>query len=256
MNEEKLFALCKSLFWGICILLFPILSGTLSVVFSLGTIEVLFLQGTFMLLALIIPLIFILAKKWRWSEIGFVKIDINECKKVIYFLPMSAIFIPVAVKGFHMKSAGYVLGNLFLYLMAGIAEEVCFRGIIPKYLNKAFSPKGVILLSAIIFGIGHMATAFTTNNGTEIFLTVLNAFIFGWLAIEMTVISKNITPAILLHFMFDFETKIVVMHGTELLIAECIRGIIMFVEAIWLAGLANGNKQILREYAQKRRAKK
>ena len=243
MNKEKLFALCKSLFWGICILLFPILSGILSVVFSLETIEMLFLQGTFMLLALIIPLIFILTKKWRLSEIGFAKIDIKECKKVIYFLPVSVIFIPTAVKGFCIKSTAYVLGNLFLYLMVGIAEEVYFRGIIPKYLNKAFSLKGVILLSTIIFGIGHMATAFTANNGLEIFLTVLNAFIFGWLAIEMTIISKNITPVILLHFMFDFETKIVVMYGNELLIAECIRGVIMVVEAVWLTGVANRNKQ-------------
>lgn len=256
MNKEKVFALCKSLFWGICILLFPILSGILSVVFSLGTIEMLFLQGTFMLLALTIPIFFVLAKKWRWSEIGFAKIDISECKKVLYFLPVSVVFIPTAVKGFCIKSTAYVLGNLFLYLMVGIAEEIYFRGIIPKYLNKAFSLKGVILYSTIIFGIGHMTTAFTTNNGLEIFLTVLNAFIFGWLAIEMTVISKNITPVILLHFMFDFETKIVVMHGTDLLIAECIRGIIMFVVSIWLSGLANGNKRILREYSHKGRTKK
>lgn len=81
---------------------------------SLETIDTLFLQGTFVLLSLIVSLIFILAKKWRWNEIGFAKIDINGCKKVKYFLPIFAIFLPVIVKGFYITSSAYVLGNLFL----------------------------------------------------------------------------------------------------------------------------------------------
>lgn len=235
MKKEKAVALWKSLLWGICMLLFPILSGTLSVVFDLETIETLFLQGSVMLLSLIIPLFFILVKKWRWNEIGFAKIDINGFKRAMYFLPLLAIFIPAAAKGFFIRSAAYALGNLFLYLAVGIAEEVYFRGIVPKYLNEAFSWISVILFSSVIFGIGHIASAFTTNNGLEICLTVLNAVIFGWLAMEMTMICNNILPGMLLHFLFDYETKIVVMHGNELLIAECIRGTVMVIAAVWLA---------------------
>lgn len=241
MRQEKRVALWKSLLWGICILLFPILSGTLSAVFSLETVETLLLQGNFMLFSLLIPLVFVLTKKWSWSGIGFAKIDVSACKKVLYFLPLLAVFLPAAGKGFQMESAAYGLGNLYLYFMVGLAEEVYFRGVIPRYLNKAFSRKGVILLSTVIFGIGHMAAAFTASSGLEIFLTVLNAFIFGWLAMEMTVISQNIMPAVLLHFLFDFETKIVVMQGRELLTAECVRGVIMAAGAVWLT-IAAKNK--------------
>ena len=92
----------------------------------------------------------------------------------------------------------------------------------------------MIFLSAVIFGIGHIASAFTASNGSEVLLSVLNAFIFGWLAIEMALICKNIMPGILLHFMFDFETKIVVMDGNDLLAAECIRGVVMVLAAVWL----------------------
>ena len=73
-------------------------------------------------------------------------------------------------------------------------------------------------------------------------MTILNAFLFGWLAIEMKIISKNITPVILLHFFFDFETKIVDMNGNVLLIAECVRGTIMFFAAVWLAAVIQKNK--------------
>ena len=91
------------------------------------------------------------------------------------------------------------------------------------------------MFSAIIFGIGHIATAFTASNGLEVCLTIFNAFLFGWLAIEIELISKNIVPAILLHFFFDFETKIVAMDEAALLIAECVRGVIVLAAAVWLA---------------------
>ena len=61
----------------------------------------------------------------------------------------------------------------------------------------------------------------------EVCLTIFNAFLFGWLAIEIELISKNI--------FFDFETKIVAMDETALLIAECVRGVIVFAAAVWLA---------------------
>lgn len=242
-SKGKLVALFKSFLWSVCILVFPIISGALSVILSLGLIETLFLQGSFMLISLVIPLIFIVSGKWKLSEIGFDKYDIECSKRAYHFIPLIAILIPVAVQGFYFKSAAYVFGNLMLYSSVGIAEEVYFRGIIPKCLNKAFTLKGVILFSTAFFGIGHIATALTMNNGFEVFLTVLNAFIFGWLAMEVAVISKNIVPVILLHSMFDFETKIVVISGNDLFTAECIRGVIMVVIAVWLAIVASENSQ-------------
>ena len=235
--KHKVLAICKSFLWCFVILIFPIVSGAVSVIFSLDTDTTLFVQGTFMTMAFIVPAILVFIGKWQWRDIGFAPFDYKECKRAFYFIPLLVLFIPAAIKGFYVKSIGYITGNLFLYLFVGLSEEVYFRGIIPRYLKKEFSIKGIILWSAFIFGIGHAATAFTGSNGCETALTVLNAFIFGWLAIEMTIISSNIIPAVLLHFLFDFETKIVVMDGNELLTAEIIRGIIMFIIAIWFAGV-------------------
>lgn len=235
--KHKVLAICKSLLWCFVILLFPIASGTISVILTLDTITTLFLQGIFMALALIPPAAFVFSGKWQWREVGFTPFDLKGCKKVLFFIPLLVIFVPVAIKGFYIKSIGYVIGSLFLYLFVGISEEIYFRGIIPQYLKKEFSTEGIVLLSTIIFGIGHVATAFTGSNIFEIILTVLNAFIFGWLAMEMTIISSNIIPAFLVHFLFDFETKIVVMNGKELLVAEIVRGILMFIIASWFAAV-------------------
>lgn len=235
--KNKILVIFKSILWCLVILLFPIISGALSVIFSLDTVITLFLQGTFMVMALIPPAIFVFSGKWHWSEIGFKKMNVRSCKKGGYFIPLLVIFIPVAVKGFYVKSIGYVFGSLFLYLFVGISEEIYFRGIIPRYLKEEFSTKGILIVSTFIFAIGHIATAFTANNVFEIALTVLNALIFGWLAMEITIVSSNIIPAILLHFLFDFETKIAVMNGRELLMAESVRGTLMFIIACWLSSV-------------------
>ena len=233
--KDKVVAISKSLLWCFVILLFPIASGTLSVILSLDTITTIFLQGTFMVLALIPPAILVFSGKWQLRKVGFASFNLKGLKRVLYFMPILVIFVPVAIKGFYVKSIGYVVGSIFLYLFVGIAEEVYFRGIIPNYLKKEFSTKGIVLWSTLIFAIGHVATALTGSNIFEITLNVLNAFVFGWLAMEMTIISSNIIPAFLVHFLFDFETKIVVMNARELLIAEIVRGIMMFIIASWFA---------------------
>ena len=157
---------------------------------------------------------------------------LSICKSLLWCF---FIFVPVAVKGFYIKSIGYVLGCLFLYLFVGISEEVYFRGIIPRCLKEAFSAKGILIASTLIFAVGHIATALTGSNISEIALTVLNALIFGWLAMEITIASSSVVPAALVHFLFDFETKIVAMNGRELLIAEGVRGVLMFIVAGYFA---------------------
>ncbi len=70
----------------------------------------------------------------------------------------------------------------------------------------------------------------------------INAFLFGWLAVEIELISKNIMPVILLHFLFAFESKIVAMNEIMLMLAECARGAVVFIAAIWLATVIQRNR--------------
>lgn len=236
-------AVGKSLLWCFIMLLFPIASGTLSAVLSFDAIETLLLQGLFMLMAMIPPVAFVLRGTWHWRDIGFARFNAEHCKKVLYFFPLLVIYVPAAVKGFTVKSPGYVLGNLFLYLSVGISEEVYFRGIVPNYLKKEFTAGGVVLLSTLIFGVGHIAAALSGMDTFEIVLTVLNALIFGWLTMEMTMISSNIVPAIFVHFLFDFETKVAAMSGRELLTVECLRGMFMLILAVWLTVFTNRRRK-------------
>ena len=77
--KSKGLAVGKALLWCLVMLLFPTLSGTLSVVLSLTAVETLFLQGAFMLLALIPPAAFVLRGRWRWEDIGFAPLNFVGC---------------------------------------------------------------------------------------------------------------------------------------------------------------------------------
>jgi membrane protease YdiL (CAAX protease family) len=155
-------------------------------------------------------------------------------KDYLYLLPVILVFIPVLVQGFKVQDARYLGGCFLLYLFVGIVEEIYFRGLIPSILGKSFSKNQVIWISTLIFGISHIATAFNGEGPLLTVMTILNALIFGFMAICLLYHTKTIFPLMLIHFLFDFETKIINLNGTGLAIAEGIRGGLMLIYGIIL----------------------
>ena len=233
--NNKLKAVLLSILWCAIILLFPVASGVIATVFHFEKIATIILQGSFMLLSLVVPAVFLLLKKWSFEDIGFGKITKEGLRNVLYFIPTILLFVPCAIKGFEAESIEYFFAVFYLYLFVGIAEEVYFRGIIPYYLGKAFDIKWVIIISSLIFGLEHSVTVLTDGDILMMVLTVVNALIFGFMAVEMYFLCGSIVPGMIIHFLFDFETKFILINGNDLLIAEIIRGAIMALIAVWFA---------------------
>ena len=66
-------------------------------------------------------------------------------------------------------------------------------------------------------------------------LTVINALFFGFMAIEMYMLCGSAIPGMIVHFLFDFETKFILMSGNDLFIAEMVRAALMALIAICFA---------------------
>ena len=66
-------------------------------------------------------------------------------------------------------------------------------------------------------------------------LTVINALFFGFMAIEMYMLCGSVVPGMIVHFLFDFETKFILMSGNDLFIAEIVRAALMALIAICFA---------------------
>ena len=230
--KEKIRNITVCTLIGIFVIIFPVISGVIVGITKMEGNNILFLQASFMLLPIIVFIILTLLKKINRKDIRLV-VDVNK-KNYLYYLPVALVYVPVLVGGFVWKGSTYFLANLLLYLSVGIAEELYFRGIIPHLLEKEFKKESVILISSLIFGLGHAASAFTNNNPIVVILTILNALIFGFLAICLLYKTKTIVPLMIIHFLFDFETKFIALEGNALSIAEGVRGAIMFIYGIIL----------------------
>jgi len=98
----------------------------------------------------------------------------------------------------HSFSLGTGWSNYFIFVILiavspGICEEVFFRGVILSGYEKVMSPKKVMILTGILFGIFH----FSLQN---LLLPTLLGIIFAWLAMT----TDSIYPSMLGHGVFNF----------------------------------------------------
>jgi len=83
-------------------------------------------------------------------------------------------------------------------LLPALCEEIAFRGFILTGLHKRFRPRTAVLLSSFLFALYHMNV-----------FQLLPAFLLGIVLGLVTVRSKSLLPAMLLHF----------LHNAALLVA-------------------------------------
>lgn len=79
-------------------------------------------------------------------------------------------------------------------LLAGIGEEMLFRGVIQETLSEWINPVIGIILASLLFGLMHPITPF------YIILAALMGAFLGWIFI----ITGNLLPAIITHGLYDF----------------------------------------------------
>ena len=78
----------KSIIWTFVILIFPVASGVIIQVLKMNNIQTMFIQGCFMIISLIIPLVYMRKFKISFKKIGLTKIEGGSAKKVLFFLPL------------------------------------------------------------------------------------------------------------------------------------------------------------------------
>jgi len=87
-------------------------------------------------------------------------------------------------------------------LVAGIAEEALFRGVIQIGLTNLMTPWGAIALTGVLFGLLHLITP------TYAALAGLIGVYLGWLMI----LSGNLLLPIVVHVLYDFLALTHVIH--------------------------------------------
>jgi membrane protease YdiL (CAAX protease family) len=205
------------------------------------------IQAAFIYVSIAIPLVYCKVKKIALKDILLTGIDREGVKTCLYYLPLIAVLLPMIVSGVDVSDTGYVLVTLLFTLGVGIAEELYFRGIILRLLGKSFGPLPVVFISMLIFGIGHASGAFVESSLVMVLLAILNAFLFGWIAAETALITKNILPLMVFHCLFDFFTYQMLATGDAMVMVYAVRGTLMTIVAVYLLiklQQQSGNKRV------------
>ena len=218
---------------AIILMIFPVVSGIIVTVNNIDGPQMYWLQGAFMLLATFIPIVFLLITKVRPSQIGFVKVTKGSWKTVLYFIPL--IIAKIGYLFYERKHGVALLCALVFFTLAvGVAEELYFRGIILRRLLHHFSIKQAVLLSAVAFAIVHAAEAFSGAGFVDVFLTIINAFIFGVVAAELVVLTNSILPTFIWHTGYNFINWTSLVSGTNEVILIIIELLIMLMYGLYL----------------------
>lgn len=140
--------------------------------------------------------------KIQWS-------DRDAAWGVAACLPMLAVFVvcvrwPVGplirIKRFSEEfirewfAASSLLELAVISLMAGLGEEMLFRGVIQGALSAWINPLAGVVIASLMFGLMHPITPF------YIILAALMGAFLGWIFIA----TGNLLPVIITHGLYDF----------------------------------------------------
>lgn len=101
------------------------------------------------------------------------------------------------------SGSAFVLLVIAVLVVAPIAEELMFRGVLLRSLMRRFSPGVAVFVSAVAFGLVHLLD-FTVGSIIALPVLILFGVISGWLAVR----SGDLGRSILFHAGFNAFTAI------------------------------------------------
>lgn len=137
----------------------------------------------------------------RTSYYGLTKV--SDLKRYLYFIPLLLIPSVNLWGGIHVNNtSGELLFHIITMINVGFIEEIIFRGLLFKMMEKD-NLKRAMIVSAITFGIGHIVNLL---NGADVISTLLQicyAAAIGFLFVIIFYKSKSLVPCIITHSLIN-----------------------------------------------------
>ncbi|GHU08362.1 hypothetical protein FACS1894151_04150 [Spirochaetia bacterium] len=155
-------------------------------------------------LSAIIGVFLVKAIKCTYSDVGFCTLKSGSARAALFYIPMIAVeLVQIVTTPIGALNVQSVIIFFIFTLLVGLNEELYFRGLILRVLGQIGIPKAIII-SSVIFGAGHAATALSGASLQYVILQIIFAFLFGFVAAEAVVITGSLLPLIAWHFIHDF----------------------------------------------------
>jgi membrane protease YdiL (CAAX protease family) len=167
----------------------------------------------YMKLALIVLLLYVVTLSDRLPEVGFTfSLNRRDWREVlINFALFGIIAIPIGlVTGFIKPATVWpslleIIGRgVFIFLFIALPEEILFRGVIHRYLERLlrWSQLATLMLSSVIFGASHLNNP--PNVGYYFILATLAGMFYGRTFLR----TGKIVPAAIVHLAVDWTWSV------------------------------------------------
>lgn len=141
------------------------------------------------------------------AKYGLVKWQ-GPARSYLYFIPVLLVMTGNLWHGIGPVHTGAAqLFAVLAMLLAGLSEELIFRGLLFRALLKKGRPAAAIAISALTFGLGHLINLLAGQGGLESLLQVVFACAWGFLFTYLFYKSGSLLICILAHGFINASSK-------------------------------------------------
>lgn len=147
--------------------------------------------------ALSLSLVLLMFALKRVSYYGLTKA--NDPKSFLYFIPLIPIISVNLWNGININNSTVeIVLHILTMFNIGFIEEIIFRGFLFKMMAKS-NLKSAIAVSALTFGIGHIANLLNGADLVPTLLQICYAISIGYLFVIIFIKSRSLIPCIITH---------------------------------------------------------
>lgn len=224
----------KAFLLTLLLLLFPILSGA---VISIARLEgnAAAVAQTLAFIAAFAVGVALSKKLGGAGAAGLRNCCFKSGKTYLWFIPI--FLIEIIPYMFGLKE-GLKLSDVLIYLLfaasVALAEELYFRGLIPRLL-RGKSLNKIIITSSLLFGFAHIINLLAGKDMLSALLQIVFALCFGVTTVLIAMATQSIMISALWHMLHNFTAMITAENdGTRSLAAASVQILILIIYAVIL----------------------
>lgn len=140
------------------------------------------------------------------EDIGLLTKPAEKNSVMLFYIPLLLLPLLNLFYGINTSlSATEIALLLAMYIAVGFMEEVIFRGLMFKALLKKWNRFIVVVFISFTFAIGHIVSmAAIGQSSTDTVFQIINAFVVGFMFMEVILASGNLTICIIAHILYNF----------------------------------------------------
>ena len=120
----------------------------------------------------------------------------------LWWLPPVAVVVLVLMGSGIAVPLEVVPGIAWLVVAVGLNEEIFFRGIVLKALER-YGTRRAVGFSALMFGVLHLANVASGKAAGYLVLQVLFSMLFGVVTAELVAVTRSLWPGVVFHAAYD-----------------------------------------------------